>query len=300
MSEIKSNIPYCFCPIPHEFLIDEFLDDPLMMRLIRYIFKRIRTKPHTEKIKSNGWKTINLEAFEFIFGREKCEKETGLTPREIRTRMGILTTSSFVRKSTSRTTSSFTVYILVTESFSKIRDQQNDQQNDQQFDHKAEEVNALDISLKKESIKEKRKLPASSLLSFTKDQVEGISIYCQAKGIPVEDKTIVGWLKKKSADVIIANITLMLQRIEKRGQTFSIALLSSAIKDDYAGEPERILINRNFAINHQRNTGWQSLIITQQYCKCNITGDSLPFKLNPETFENALLKIYETRMENFG
>jgi hypothetical protein len=133
-----SNIPYVFRAIPDEFLTDEFLDDPKMMKLIRYILKRIRTHEHVEKIKSNGYHEIKLQPFEFIFGRDKASKETGLSDREIRTRMAFLATSSFVSKSTSSSTSSFTVYRLMTESFSQIRDQQFDQQNDQQFDHKQE------------------------------------------------------------------------------------------------------------------------------------------------------------------
>ena len=106
-----------------------------MMKLIRYIFKRIRYVDHEEIIKVNRQhRKVKLKPYEWIFGREKCAKECKVSERSIRTRIDQQIRTGYVKKVASSSTSTYTVYILVKEAFMKNTDQQFDQQIDQQFD----------------------------------------------------------------------------------------------------------------------------------------------------------------------
>ncbi len=129
-----SNIPYHFNPIPDEFLTDEFLEDIHMMRLIRYIMKRIRTKDHEEILNVNRQhKKIKLKAFEWVYGRERCAIECKTTPDIMRARITQLLIIGFIEKCPSSSTSTFTVYKVVTTAFKQINPQQFPQQIPQQF-----------------------------------------------------------------------------------------------------------------------------------------------------------------------
>lgn len=138
-----SKIPYFFRAIPEEFLTDEFIDDPIMMKLIRFIMKRITPNPSTFTFKNNGKiRKVDLQPFEFVFGREACSKETGISEKKVRTKLGQLIGLSFVSRSASRSASTFTVYRLMTESFKQNTGQQicqqMGQQMGQQIGHKLE------------------------------------------------------------------------------------------------------------------------------------------------------------------
>jgi hypothetical protein len=131
-----SNIPYTFFALPTEFLTDEYTNDPASMKFIHYVMKRIRPYSQVVRIKSNGWHNIELGPFEFIFGREQCSKETGLTESQVRTRMNRMIASSFASRIASSSTRSFTVYRLTTGSFKQNTNYSGDQPNRQQFRHK--------------------------------------------------------------------------------------------------------------------------------------------------------------------
>jgi hypothetical protein len=173
-----SDIPFRFKSIPEEFFTDEFIEDIPMMKLIRYIFKRIRTKPHTEEFKNNRTSiTIDLDAWQFVYGRDKAAEECSCSDKVIRTRINRLRASSYLEEimlvtvserhfSTVRASSSeakrasssqqkrastFTVYRLRTESFTQIEGQQfkakKGQQKGQQFGKK--KGHKEDIALEK-------------------------------------------------------------------------------------------------------------------------------------------------------
>jgi len=128
-----SKIPYRFIPIPEEFLSDDFINDPAMMKMIRFIMKRI--SPNHKKIPLKNKSTIlELAPYEFMFGRDMCSQETGLSHRTIRTSIKQLIGLIFIKKVTSKSTSTFTVFTLVTSTFNKNSDQHFDQQSDQHPD----------------------------------------------------------------------------------------------------------------------------------------------------------------------
>ena len=130
-----SNIPYNFRAIPDEFLTDDFLDDPIMMRFIRWMFKRISSKPTIIPMKHNKM-TLELEPFEFVYGRGKCAEQAGISLKQSESRLGQLVGQHFVSKVGSKSGSTFSVYRLVTTSFVQNTGQQVGQQVGHNQDHR--------------------------------------------------------------------------------------------------------------------------------------------------------------------
>jgi hypothetical protein len=106
-----AKIPYRFIPLPEEFLADDFIDDPDMMRLIRWIMKRISPE-HTSIPLKKQKRNLELEPFEFMFGRDSCSLETGVSTKKIQVRMNQLVGLGFLVKVESKTVSTFTVFSL--------------------------------------------------------------------------------------------------------------------------------------------------------------------------------------------
>ncbi len=169
----NKNILHPFKAIPDVFLTDEFLEDPIMMKVIRYAFNRISYKKHTETFLNNRTKiTIELQPYEFIFGRKSCVLECNASSdKVIRTRIDRLRASSYLiekdlyilpsghlssAKASSQASSSkpkrastFTVYALSPEAIIKNRGQQFQAKKGQQlFDEKKTSgIDSNDISL---------------------------------------------------------------------------------------------------------------------------------------------------------
>ncbi len=130
-----SQIPYNFpLPIPNYlWKHDWFKPEPTgkyfkRLYFVQWCLSRCSTKKRTIFF---SHKFIELEPFEFIFGRHICSQETGLSEREIRTMIDQLNTIKSrptLEKSTSKSTSKFTVFKIVTDNFNEIIDQQKDQQ----------------------------------------------------------------------------------------------------------------------------------------------------------------------------
>lgn len=138
-----SNIPYFFdTPVPRYFRDNGWMKNPNMAAFITWCFSRCNTRKH---MIYHIQKAIELEPFEFIFGRRVCSEETGLTEREIRTLIGQLNSTpngEILKKSTSKSTNKYTVYKWVLTHFIKIIDQQIDQQTTSRRpadDHKLED-----------------------------------------------------------------------------------------------------------------------------------------------------------------
>ena len=73
-----SKIPYVFLAIPHEFLTEDFLKDPVMIRFVVWMIKRI--SPNSSLVPLKGMsKQLLLDPFEFMFGREACALSAGIS-----------------------------------------------------------------------------------------------------------------------------------------------------------------------------------------------------------------------------
>ena len=138
-----NNIPYNFRAIPDEFLTDDFIDDPIMMRFIRWMFKRISSKPSSVPIKNNR-KILELDSFEFMYGRKKCAEQAGITLKQAESRIGQLLGMNYVTKVGIKSGSTFSVYRLVTTSFLQNSGQQVGQQVGHNLDHRSKRIDKKD------------------------------------------------------------------------------------------------------------------------------------------------------------
>ena len=164
-----SNIPYNFRPIPDEFLTDDFIDDPIMMRFIRWMFKRISVKPTAVPIKHRKM-VLELEPFEFMYGRSKCAEQAGISLKQAESRLGQLVGQQMVTKVGSKSGSTFSVYRLVTASFTQNSGQQVGQQVGQ---HIGQQVgHNQEIRDKKKEIDKKDHPPTPS---FEKKASDGMN-----------------------------------------------------------------------------------------------------------------------------
>src|SRR5690348_211952 len=124
-----SEIPYLFdLPPPKYFRDNGWFTNPNMVVFIHWAFARCslekRTVYHIQK-------AIELEPFEFIFGRRICSDETGLTENEVRSCIHQLNDTplgEILKKTTNKSTNKYTVYKWVKSHFSKNNNQQNHQQ----------------------------------------------------------------------------------------------------------------------------------------------------------------------------
>jgi hypothetical protein len=80
-----------------------------------------------------GLQRVNLLPGQFIFGRKKAAKETGLTEREIRTILDFLKKCGNL---TIKTTNKFSIITIVNWHIYQSEETENDQQNDQQLTSK--------------------------------------------------------------------------------------------------------------------------------------------------------------------
>ncbi len=80
-----------------------------------------------------GLQVVHLMPGQFIFGRKKASKETGLTEREIRTILEFLKKAGNL---TIKTTNKFSVITIVNWSIYQSQENENDQLNDQQVTNK--------------------------------------------------------------------------------------------------------------------------------------------------------------------
>lgn len=145
-----AKIPYRFIPMPEEFLTDDFIDDGDMMRLIRWIMKRVSPAPSSIPLKKQK-RNLELSPYEFMFGRNSCSLDTGISTKKIQVRINQLIGLGFLKKVVSKSVSTFTVYTLSTSAFAQNGGQHNGQQHGQhvgqQVDHNQE--GESDISLEK-------------------------------------------------------------------------------------------------------------------------------------------------------
>ena len=189
-----ADITYFFRAIPDEFLSDDFLEDVVMMKLIRYMMKKIKYAPHVLKFPNNRTSiSLELQPFEFVFGRDSAIKECGCSEKKIRTRIDRLRASSYLQEiliykissghfSTVRASSSssilagslvpkrastFTVYKLMPEAFCNNKGQQFSAKKGQQFDddlgqHLGHKQYIQDVKKQKSCLKETSKEKAAS------------------------------------------------------------------------------------------------------------------------------------------
>lgn len=200
-----AKIPYSFdLPPPKYFRDNGWFTNPNMAVFIHWAFSRCslekRTVYHIQQ-------AIELEPFEFIFGRRICSEETGLSERQIRTCIEQLSDQqktpfsiSTLQKSTSKSTNKYSVYKWAIELFHKTCDQQDNQQATSRRpadDHNQEDK--IDRS--------KKDHPPNPPSSKSDDDDDFSSKENEKQKEPIEDKVEIiprVFLSKKQLDLCIS------------------------------------------------------------------------------------------------
>jgi hypothetical protein len=231
-----AKIPYFFeTPVPKWFRDHGFLKNPNMCAFLMFCFSRCNTEKH---LLYHIQKAIELEPFEFIFGRRICSLETGLTENEVRSCIHQLNDTpigQILKKTTSKTTNKFTVYKWSTEVFCKSDPQQKHQQTTSRppADHhneRNEELRRIDI--KDDSLEaveivhnsnwqlqsdssflqlKKQSAPSPSapaLSSCMRDEVDEsmnfVHNFVFHNGKLIKEKTVLQWFKKYPLEEILS------------------------------------------------------------------------------------------------
>jgi len=121
-----SKIEFTFSTFPHYFRKNGWLDPKpdgshfKMLSLLMWIFENCSSE---DRNKFHDHKLINLKPYHFIFARDRCYQETGLTEDEVRTRLKWMVKSKIVEKSPDSIPNRFTIYRVMTETFFETRPQ---------------------------------------------------------------------------------------------------------------------------------------------------------------------------------
>jgi len=126
-----TKVPFFFpAPTPIFFRKQGLFKNPKNKAFVDWCFERC--SPDERTIFHCNIKII-LKPYQFIFGRNVCSEETGLTENEVRTQQERWENAGYLKKttnkSTGKTTNRFTVYEWSMSEFIKTDHQPNNQQN---------------------------------------------------------------------------------------------------------------------------------------------------------------------------
>ncbi len=287
------KIPYIFRPMPDEFLTEDFLKDSTMFRLGVWIIKRAYPDSHYVALKKSATQ-LYLEPFEFMYGRDSCARDLNTTPNRVRTRIKQLIGLGYIVEISHKSTSTFSVYKLVTTAFKQNSSQQSHQQNEQQVDHLVHHKRDTKIK-ENQNIKETSNVPKNVDKSHLSDkQKEDLSVflaYCESKELRIFEPSLIRWLCKYEIDHIIGHLALLDEKknkIEKHE-----AWLEKALKDNYVGQNNNIQKNCEFAEQFKESNQWNDLHTTQRYCTHAPSSKDFQYKLPVDVFQKMLQECYE-------
>jgi len=122
-----SKIEFPFLPFPLLFASKEFLDQPKLMKFLIWAFARCSNE--TKRVPMKNARFIQLEPFEFIFGRKSCSIDTGLSEQTLRTIINHLINHQIILNITTKSTTKYTVYKWLTENFGVLSNHQNNRKS---------------------------------------------------------------------------------------------------------------------------------------------------------------------------
>ena len=76
--------------------------------------------------------------------------------------------------------------------------------------------------------------------------------------------------------------------------------MQAALKQDYVGEPERILNNKKYAEKIKFEYGWIDLNITEKYCTDMYTQKDFQFNQREDLFQERLLNEAKQKQQGVG
>jgi hypothetical protein len=160
-----SKIPYTFTAIPKFFRQSGMFKNAKNVAFVMWCFERC--SPDNSSIFFND-RMVELDPYEFIFGRTTCSEETGLTENEIRTQLKRWENCDLLKKTTSKTTNRFSVYKWSVSLFLNDDHQLNHQQTTSRppADHHNQEAKNLRIKERTSS-----SLPPSTQTEMTESEM---------------------------------------------------------------------------------------------------------------------------------
>ncbi len=295
-----SKLPYVFLALPHEFLTEDFLKDPAMMRFVVWMFKRISPSPSLVPLKGMS-KQLLLDPFEFMFGRETCASAAGISLKNARTRLEQLIGLGYIKKVAGKGASTYSVYCLETRALRQsVNGQQNEQQLEQQIGQRTGhnlEAQIPDLKIIKETPNGISKtVDRSPFSDKQKMDLQGLLAYCQGKGLRISERALRRWLRLYESGRITDHLSLLLKGID--GIKKPEAWMEVALKENYSSQNSNIKENRLFTEGFVRSHNWTDMKITQSYCTHLPSSKDYSFKLPPEGFRGMLVDCYEQYRQN--
>ncbi len=289
-----SKIPYVFLAIPHEFLTEDFLKDPVMIRFVVWMIKRI--SPNSSLVPLKGMsKQLLLDPFEFMFGREACALSAGISLKNARTRLKQLIGLGYVKKVAGKGASTYSVYSLQTSAFRQNSGQQKELQLEQkigqQIGHNQEAQISNSKIIKETSNVISKVVDRSPLSNKQKNDLQGLLAYCQDKELRISERALRRWIRLYESQRITDHLLLLIDGIE--GIKKPEAWMEVALKENFSTQNNNLKENRLFTEDFVRRNNWKDIKITQSYCTHSLSSKDYPFKLPPEDFRRMLVDCYK-------
>jgi len=283
------GIPYRFMPMPHELFTEDFINDPIMIRFVVCMMKRI--SPYSKSVPlKNRHKHLFLASFEFMFGREKFALDAGISPKNAYTRLKQLMGLGYVEEVITKKDSNYSVYRLVTEAFHQIGGQHKGQlvgqKSDQLNEHKQETK-----TQKKKNVEGTFNVAVAPLSQPEKEDITAISAYCEMRGLDIGRPSVERWVTLYGIEKTKGTISLLISskgKIRKHEAWMEIAL-----KNNYFEDGKNSEVNSRFAREFREKYNWSDLTITKQYCRHELSKKEYYYKLPQETFQKSLRDCYE-------
>lgn len=287
------KIPYRFIPIPYELLTEDFLNDPIMIRFMVCMMRRISPYPNSTPLK-NRRKQLFLDPFEFMFGREKFAEHAGISPKNAYTRLQQLIGLGYIEEVVSKRDSNYTVYRLVTEAFYQVSGQHEGQKAKQKSgqlnEHKQETKNAKDKDIKGTFDVQNK----TSDFTFSENHVEEAVVlrtYCEHHQLKIYETSLRRWIAKHGVTYISDHLSLLIP--DKNKVRNHEAWMEEALKENYVQTSKNSQINRNYLNNFLEQHPWSDLKVTKAYCVHLPSGKDYCFDLPHETFQKMIAECFE-------
>lgn len=296
-----SKLPYSFLAIPHEFLTEDFLRDPVMMRFIVWMIKRISPDPALVPLKGKGQQLL-LEPFEFMFGREKCAIAAGMSLKNVYTRLKQLTGLGYLKKVDSKSSSTYSVFAL---EIKALRQNVNGQENELHLGQQIGQRTGHNLETKNKDLRKKKEtfsaitpnVDRSPFSEKQKTDLQGLLAYCLEKDLRISERALRRWVRLYESERITDHLLLLLQGIDRIKKPE--AWMETALKANDSKQKDNIKENRLFIEDFVRKNNWHEIKITQSYCTHPSSGKDYSFKLPPDDFRAMLIGCYEQHRENW-
>lgn len=244
LREEMAKLPYRFhTPIPRYFHDTGWIypKNPTGKNVLVWLcwaFARCYGESHN--VYHDG-RMLLLEPFEFIYGRNKCAEEVGLTVDEVRTIVDNLLKAGLLEKTPNSTTKRFTCYKWITSRFEDYKPQQNPQaipNTPPTIPHKRNEETPRSLDLKDGSLggcgKVDNKIDSTVYpTDFVDDPYKYILNNEFKDGSKVPEHVLARWLRDYSTHEIYKSLIYYQKMSSNQQINKPIAYVEAALKERY-------------------------------------------------------------------